>query len=119
VTVSAASSNETMSDQTAVVSPQTPEANMLPDDKVRRAHIALGEAIMAEQLQHQSQYTHPIDTAVPSGSPDRTTPRAQTRQDFEEERKRRSARVSVSLAGMCLRIVKILCPNFSRYCRIR
>lgn len=73
---------------------------MLLDDKVRRAHFALVEAMMAEQLQNNSQYTHPIDTAVPSGSPDRTTPRAQTRQDFEEERKRRSARVSLSLAGM-------------------
>ncbi|KAF2789677.1 hypothetical protein K505DRAFT_328070 [Melanomma pulvis-pyrius CBS 109.77] len=82
VTVSAASSNETTSDQTAVVSPQTPEANMLPDDK------------------HNSTYTHPIDTAVPSGSPDRTTPRAQTRQDFEEDRKRRSSRVSLSLADI-------------------
>jgi hypothetical protein len=95
-----------MSDQTAVVSPQTPEANMLPDDKVRRAHIALSEAMMAEQLQHNSQYTHPIDTAVSSGSPDRTTPRAQTRPDFEEDRKRRSVRVSLSLAGMCLRTGK-------------
>jgi hypothetical protein len=97
-----------MSDQTAVVSPQTPEANMLPDDKVRRAHVALSEAMMAEHLQHNSQYTHPIDTAVPSGSPDRTTPRAQTRPDFEEERKRRSARVSLSLAGMYLRTAKLL-----------
>ncbi|KAF2713825.1 hypothetical protein K504DRAFT_498618 [Pleomassaria siparia CBS 279.74] len=83
VTTSAASSNETMSDQTAVVvSPQTPEANMLPEDK------------------YNSHYTHPIDTAVPSGSPDGTTPRAQTRQDFEEDRKRRSSRVSPSLADI-------------------
>ena len=82
------------------MSPRTPESNILPSDKVRRAHLALGMAMMAEQLQHDSQYTHPIDTAVPSGSPDRTTPRAQTREDFEEDRKRRSTRVSLSLAGM-------------------
>ncbi|KAF2735742.1 hypothetical protein EJ04DRAFT_183805 [Polyplosphaeria fusca] len=79
VTVSAASSHDTVSDSTAVVSPQTPEANMLPDDK------------------QSSPYTHPIDTDLPSTGeqPDRTTPRAQTRQEFEEEGKRRS-RVSVS-----------------------
>ncbi|KAF2681144.1 hypothetical protein K458DRAFT_489618 [Lentithecium fluviatile CBS 122367] len=79
------SSNETASDQTAVVSPQTPEANMIPDDK------------------HTSTYTHPIDTDVPSSiAPDRTTPRAQTRQEHEDESdgKRRSSRVSVNLADI-------------------
>ncbi|KAF1974241.1 hypothetical protein BU23DRAFT_119866 [Bimuria novae-zelandiae CBS 107.79] len=81
--VSVPSSNETTSDHTAVVSPQTPEANMIPDEK------------------HSSTYTHPIDTAVPSpAAPDRSTPRAQTRQDYEEDGKRRSARVSVSLADI-------------------
>ncbi|KAF2115123.1 hypothetical protein BDV96DRAFT_576509 [Lophiotrema nucula] len=80
VTTSAASSNETQSDNTAVVSPQTPEADMIPDDK------------------SISGYTHPIDTAIPiSERDDRTTPRAQTRHDYEEEGKRRS-RVSISLA---------------------
>ena len=72
---------------------------MLPDEKVRRAHAALVQAVHAEHLQQSSGYTHPIDTQVPpSGPPDRTTPRAQTRQDFEEENKRRS-KASVSLAG--------------------
>lgn len=72
---------------------------MIPDDKVRRAHVALTQAMMAEQSQHISPYAHPIDTSIPpSGPPDRTTPRAQTRQDFEEDIKRRS-RVSLSLAG--------------------
>ncbi|KAF2268202.1 hypothetical protein CC78DRAFT_530130 [Lojkania enalia] len=81
VTISAASSNETRgSGSTAVVSPQTPEANMIPDDK-------------------SSTYTHPIDTALPSPAPDRTTPRAQTRQDYENE-SRRLSRASVSLADI-------------------
>ncbi|KAL1612750.1 hypothetical protein SLS60_000979 [Paraconiothyrium brasiliense] len=98
--VSVPSSNETASDNTAVVSPQTPEANMIPDEKVRRAHVALSRIVMAERPQHSSTYTHPIDTAVSSSAaPDRSTPRAQTRQDYEDDGKRRSARVSVSLAG--------------------
>lgn len=74
---------------------------MIPDDKVRRAHVALSRIVMAERPQHSSTYTHPIDTAIPtSAAPDRSTPRAQTRQDYEEDGKRRSARVSVSLAGL-------------------
>ncbi|KAL5409894.1 hypothetical protein PMIN03_005726 [Paraphaeosphaeria minitans] len=81
--VSSPLSNGTVADNTAVVSPQTPEANMIPDEK------------------HPSTYTHPIDTAVPSAAaPDRSTPRAQTRQEYEDEGKRRSARVSVSLADI-------------------
>ncbi|KAF2751309.1 hypothetical protein M011DRAFT_455337 [Sporormia fimetaria CBS 119925] len=97
--VSAASSH-TASDHTAVVSPQTPEANMLPDDKVRRAHVALEQALTAEQTQHASPYTHPIDTTVTtSGAPDRTTPRAQTRDEYSPDGKRRS-RVSLSLADI-------------------
>jgi hypothetical protein len=72
---------------------------MLPDEKVRRAHDALVHVVAAEQSQQSSGYTHPIDTQVPpSGPGDRTTPRAQTRQDFDEENKRRS-RASVNLAG--------------------
>ncbi|CAI6339614.1 unnamed protein product [Periconia digitata] len=74
----ASSSVETKSDQTAMVSPQTPEANMIPDD------------------QQNSNYTHPIDTAVPTATSDRQTPRAQTRQDFEDDGKRRSARASTA-----------------------
>jgi len=80
---------------------------MIPDDKVRRAHTALRRIVMAERPQHTSTststYTHPIDTDVPSSvAPDRTTPRAQTRQEHEDddtEGKRRSSRVSVNLAG--------------------
>ncbi|KAF2006751.1 hypothetical protein P154DRAFT_517777 [Amniculicola lignicola CBS 123094] len=82
VSISAASSNAT-SEQTAVVSPQTPEANMIPDPK----HAS-------------STYTYPIDTDVAQTElPDRTTPRALTRQDNEEEGRRRS-RVSLSLADI-------------------
>lgn len=51
-------------------------------------------------FQHNSAYTTPIDTAVSFvGPPDRSTPRAQTRQDYEEEIRRRSVRMSVNLAG--------------------
>lgn len=99
ITVSAADSHETVSDQTAVVSPQTPEANMVPGDKVLRAHQALAHAVMAEPSQHTSTYTYPIDTSIPPPSvADRSTPRAQTREEFDDEVRRRS-RVSVSLAG--------------------
>ncbi|KAF2017548.1 hypothetical protein BU24DRAFT_152348 [Aaosphaeria arxii CBS 175.79] len=79
VSTSAASSRETSSDQTAVVSPQTPEAHMGLDEK--------------------GSYTHPIDTTVPSsGTIDRSTPRAQTRLDHDDERRR--SRASVSLADI-------------------
>jgi hypothetical protein len=100
--MSGASSSANNSDNTAVVSPSTPEANMIPDldDKVRHAHRALAEAIEAEHAQHNYAHTAPIDTGVPAGPPDRSTPRAQTRQEFEEDSRRRSVRRSVSLAGM-------------------
>ena len=69
---------------------------MIPEEKVRRAHVALSRVVMAEHPQHSSTYTHPIDTAVSSSAaPDRSTPRAQTRNEYEEDGKRRSARVSV------------------------
>lgn len=75
---------------------------MIPDldDKVRHAHRALAKSIEAEHAQHNYAYTAPIDTSVPAGPPDRSTPRAQTRQEFEEDSRRRSVRRSVSLAGM-------------------
>jgi hypothetical protein len=90
-----------MSDNTAVVSPSTPEANMIPDldEKVRHAHRALAQAVDAEHAQHNYTYTTPIDTTVPSGPADRSTPRAQTRQEYEDDNRRRSVRKSVSLAG--------------------
>jgi hypothetical protein len=74
---------------------------MLPDhdEKVRHAHRALAHVVKAELLQHEHAYAAPIDTDIPSGGPDRSTPRAQTRQDFEEDNKRRSVRMSVNLAG--------------------
>ena len=74
---------------------------MLPDldEKVRHAHRALAYAVNAELAQHDHAYTAPIDTDIPVGAPDRSTPRAQTRQDFDEDNKRRSVRMSVNLAG--------------------
>lgn len=82
VSVSAASSHETTSDQTAVVSPQTPEAHMGLDLK-----------------NSPSPYTHPIDTAIAPSGPDRTTPRAQTRQDYDEDTRRKHR---MSLSGSSL-----------------
>jgi hypothetical protein len=57
--------------------------------------------MVAKRRQHNSSaYTTPIDTAVSnSATPDRSTPRAQTRQDFEEDLRRRSVRMSANLAG--------------------
>jgi hypothetical protein len=100
--VSAASSSANNSENTAVVSPVTPEANMVfeADDKVPPAHLALARAMMADPLQHH--YTTPIDTSVPRGAFDRSTPLAQTRHDYEDDLKRRSARMSANLAGAWL-----------------
>lgn len=67
------------------------------DDKVRLAHLALTHAVMAERL--QQHYTAPIDTSVPRSALDRSTPQAQTRYDYEDDLKRRSARMSLNLAG--------------------
>ncbi|KAF3034958.1 hypothetical protein E8E11_000488 [Didymella keratinophila] len=80
--VSAASSSANDSENTAVVSPVTPEANMVfeADDK--------------------HHYTTPIDTSVPRGAFDRSTPLAQTRHDYEDDLKRRSARMSANLADI-------------------
>ena len=99
--VSAASSSANASESTAVVSPSTPEANMVfeADDKVRLAHLALSQAVMTEPP--QQNFTTPIDTSVPRSALDRSTPQAQTRYDYEDDLKRRSARMSVNLAGMC------------------
>jgi hypothetical protein len=74
---------------------------MIPDldDKVRHAHHALAQAVHAEHAQQNYAYTTPIDTSVPTGPTDRSTPRAQTRQEFEEDNHRRSVRMSVNLAG--------------------
>lgn len=71
------------------------------DPKVRRAHVALSRAIEAESSQNSSPYTHPIDTAIAPSGPDRTTPRAQTRQDYDEQssRKHRMSLSGSSLAG--------------------
>jgi len=80
--VSAASSSANTSENTAVVSPATPEANMIfeADDK--------------------HTYTTPIDTSVPRSHLDRSTPQAQTRYDYEDDLKRRSARMSLNLANI-------------------
>ncbi|KAF1944665.1 hypothetical protein EJ02DRAFT_340409 [Clathrospora elynae] len=84
--IAGASSSPNTSDNTAMVSPSTPEANMLPD---------------VDEKHTYSAYTTPIDTGVPSSAaPDRSTPRAQTRQDFEEDLARRSTRMSVNLADI-------------------
>lgn len=76
---------------------------MLPDrdDKVRHAHLALAHVVETERPQHDYPYAtpNPIDTAIPSGPQDRTTPRAQTRAEFDDDLRRRSSRMSMNLAG--------------------
>jgi hypothetical protein len=95
---------------------------MLPDldDKVRHAHRALVYVVKAELPQHDHAYAAPIDTDIPTGISDRSTPRAQTRQDFEEDNKRRSVRMSVNLAGRCT-LAEYQRPhaNRRRHCRER
>ncbi|EOA91273.1 uncharacterized protein SETTUDRAFT_162037 [Exserohilum turcica Et28A] len=87
VNTSGASSSPNTSDNTAVVSPSTPEANMLPD--------------VDDKDSSASAYAAPIDTAVSNSvAPDRSTPRAQTRQDFEEDLRRRSVRKSLNLTDI-------------------
>ncbi|KAJ4366158.1 hypothetical protein N0V83_007793 [Neocucurbitaria cava] len=91
--MSAASSNVNTTDSPAVESPSTPEAHMIPD--VDEQHTS------AYDPAYNSPFTTPIDTAVSSsGPPDRSTPRAQTRQDYDEDMKRRSVRMSVNLADI-------------------
>jgi len=94
---SAASSHDTTrSDKTVVVSPQTPEAHELPDMGQQQSEKDVGE--VPDYATPQGPYTHPIDTSIRPPSPsERTTPRAHTRQEVEEESRRRS-RVS-TLAG--------------------
>ena len=67
------------------------------DDKVCLAHLALALAVMTDSPQHN--YTTPIDTSVPRSHLDRSTPQAQTRYDYEDDLKRRSARMSLNLAS--------------------
>lgn len=74
------SSAATDSSDATVRSPTTPESNILPDDK-----------------RTSGAFTSPIDTSVPPPGPaERTTPRAQTRQEVDDEWRRRS-RASTSL----------------------
>ncbi|KAL6705904.1 hypothetical protein ACN47E_006183 [Coniothyrium glycines] len=85
MSVSAVPSTMNITNNTAVVSPSTPEANMIPDIDEKQ----------------NSAYTTPIDTAVSSsGPPDRSTPRAQTRQDYDDDIRRRIVRVSANLADI-------------------
>ncbi|KAF2091012.1 hypothetical protein K490DRAFT_34916 [Saccharata proteae CBS 121410] len=58
-----------------VVAPETPDSASAPDDQRESA---------------AAEAPHAIDTSVPGAKNDRSTPRAQTRQEAEEEWKRRS-----------------------------
>jgi hypothetical protein len=86
------------------------------DDKVRLAHLALAKAVMTEHP--QQNYTTPIDTSVPRSALDRSTPQAQTRYDYEDDLKRRSARMSANLAGRWLPSSSLNLADFYRHCRI-
>lgn len=91
---------------------------MIPDldEKVLHAHFALVQAVEAERAQHTYAYATPLDTTVPAGAPDRSTPRAQTRQEFEDDFRRRSVRMSVNLAGMCLECFEDTPTDPHRHC---
>lgn len=86
MSMSGASSSANTSENTAVVSPSTPEANMVPD--------------LDDKHDYPYATPDPIDTAIPAGPYDRTTPRAQTRQEYEEDNRRRSVRMSLNLADI-------------------
>lgn len=74
---------ETDKSDNTVVSPSTPESSMPPDEK-----------------RIPGMYTSPINTSIPPPGPaERLTPRAQTRQEVEDEWRRRS-RASSSLADI-------------------
>lgn len=74
------SSAATDNSDATIRSPTTPESHLSPDDK-RASGV----------------YTSPINTSIPPPGPaERTTPRAQTRQEVEDEWRRRS-RASTSL----------------------
>lgn len=94
---------------------------MLPDldEKVRHAHLALAQVVETELLQHHYGYPtpNPIDTTIPQGPLDRSTPRAQTRQEYEEDNRRRSVRMSASLAGTCPMPGYAFHAKSNRYCR--
>lgn len=65
-----------------------------------------------------SAFTTPIDTdVIQDGPPDRSTPRAQTRNDYEEDTKRRSMRASANLAGMVFFMCQGPCTDEYRYSR--
>lgn len=85
------------------------------DDKVRLAHLALAQAMMTKTSQHH--YTAPIDTSVPRGAFDRSTPLAQTRHDYEDDLKRRSARMSANLAGESCSSSVVCITDLSRHSR--
>lgn len=87
------------------------------DDKVRLAHLALAQAVMTQPLQHT--YTTPIDTSVPRSVLDRSTPQAQTRYDYDDDLKRRSARMSVNLAGRSSSTKLTFVADFDRHSRAR
>jgi hypothetical protein len=74
---------------------------MIPDldEKVLSAHLALVEAVEAEHRQHIHAHATPLNTSLPPGPLDRSTPRAQTRQEVDEDTRRRSIRKSANLAG--------------------
>ncbi|KAF2494072.1 hypothetical protein BU16DRAFT_63959 [Lophium mytilinum] len=92
------------SDNTVVTgSPVTPESHKHPDEKVwQRGLTGLGVTRVTEQSQQRQSAVSmmsPIDTSiiVPQGSFDRSTPRAQTRQEVEDEWRRSRSRASTNL----------------------
>ena len=94
------SENSERSDNT-IVSPQTPEARSTSDAAVSRLPSRNDGNFVDVDLQRESVPSQPLNTDLPSAQTlDRSTPRAQTVQEAEEEWKRRSDR-SMNLEGNC------------------
>lgn len=91
----------TEASQSTIIKPSTPEPSSLTEVKVSSDHAHdMGDSATEEALQRASAtFTEPIDTSVPPAPAERLTPRAQTRQEAEQELKRRS-RASSTLEGM-------------------
>jgi hypothetical protein len=121
------------SDENTVVtgttgSPVTPESHKHPEEKVwQRGLTGLGVRVTEQSQQRQSAASlmSPIDTSIPlpPGPWERTTPRAQTRQEVEDEWRRSRSRSS-QLAGNFnsqhpLSLPPRIILTTSRYPRIR
>ena len=93
-----------------VVSPSTPEALSPPENKVMHP-LALDERSLTRHQPKQSPVA-PVNTDIPQLM-DRSTPRAQTREELETDWKRKSRRAS-SLEGQYLKLFHTGVENLTK-----